>query len=210
VAFVILVLNYVNTTGEYIKSKVWQSTVKEATAAGKIEASEEATSQYYTKIEADFTSTVNLLTFLIQLFLVSRIFKWFGVRGALLFLPFISLGGYSSIALLGASFAAVRWTKILENSTDYSLMNTTRGALYLITSREEKYKSKAAIDTFFVRIGDVLHSLTVFVGTTYLALTIDKFAKINVFMAVIWIILCFCAIREHKKLSAKRTEYQLA
>lgn len=56
---------------------------------------------------------------------------------------------------LGASLVVVVWAKALENSTDYSLTNTTRQALFLITSREEKYKAKAAIDAFFQRAGDL-------------------------------------------------------
>jgi len=208
VAFMILALNYVNTTGEFIRSAVWKQTANEARVTGKIEATEEADAQYYTKIESGFHETVNLLGMLIQLFLVSRIFKWFGVRGAVLFLPFIALGGYFLIGL-GASFAVVRWAKILENSTDYSLMNATRGALFLITSREAKYKAKAAIDTFFVRSGDVLVALTVFIGTTYLAFNNENFARVNVVAAVIWIILSFLMIREHKKLSEKKQNNQL-
>jgi len=90
VAFMILMLNYVNTTGEFIRSAVWKQTADEAKVAGKIEATEEATSQYLTKIESGFNEMVNLIGMLIQLFLVSRIFKWFGVRGAILFLPFRS------------------------------------------------------------------------------------------------------------------------
>jgi len=206
VAFMILMLNYVNTTGEFIRSDVWKKSANEARLAGEIEDSEEATAQYFTKIESGFHEIVNLLGMLIQLFLVSRIFKWFGVRGAVLFLPFIALGGYFLIGL-GASFAVVRWAKILENSTDYSLMNATRGALFLITSREAKYKAKAAIDTFFVRTGDVLVALTVFIGTSYLALNNENFARINVVAAVIWIILSFITIKEHKRLSTNKINY---
>jgi len=206
-AFMILMLNYVNTTGEFIRSDVWKKSADEARLAGEIEDSEVATTQYFTKIESSFSEMVNLVGMLIQLFLVSRIFKWFGIRGAVLFLPFIALGGYFLIGL-GASFAVVRWTKILENSTDYSLMNTSKGALFLITSREAKYKAKAAIDTFFVRSGDVLVALTVFIGTTYLALSNENFARVNVVAAVIWIILSFLMIREHKKLSEKKQTYQ--
>jgi AAA family ATP:ADP antiporter len=200
VAFVILTLNYVNTTGEYIRSNVWKRTATEARETGRIANTDEARLQYYTKIESDFTATVNLLAWLIQLFLVARIFKWVGVRRAMLFLPFISLGGYFLIGL-GASYAMVKWTKTLENSTDYSLMNTVKQALFLITNREAKYKAKAAIDTFFVRAGDVLVSLTVFVGTTFFALNIEQFARLNVAVIVIWIILCFFTLREHKRIS---------
>jgi AAA family ATP:ADP antiporter len=203
VALVILCLNYVNTTGEYIKSSVWQKTTTEAVESGKIENTEEARLEFYTKTESDFTSVVNLLTMLIQLFLVSRILKWFGVRGAMLFLPFIALGGYFLIGL-GASYAVVRWTKTAENSTDYSLMNTVKQAFYLITDREAKYKAKAAIDTFFVRAGDLLQALMVFIGTTFLAFGLESYARINIVVAVIWIILSFLTMKEHKRLSAKK------
>ena len=63
-------------------------------------------------------------------------------------------------------FAVVRIAKILENSTDYSIQNTTRHALFLPTSREAKYKAKQAIDSFFVRAGDLLQAGVVFVGTS--------------------------------------------
>ena len=46
-----------------------------------------------------------------------------------------------------------------ENSLDYSLHNTLRGALFLPTTRAVKYKAKAAIDTFFFRMGDVIAGL---------------------------------------------------
>ncbi|MDH4218534.1 MAG: hypothetical protein OEY18_08690 [Candidatus Aminicenantes bacterium] len=202
VGFVILALNYVNTTGQYMKSSVWTRAANEAIETGKIENTDNARLEYITKIDADFYTMQNLFAWLIQLFLVSRIFKWFGVRGAMLFLPFIAFGGYFFIGL-GATFAIVKWTKIIENSTDYSLMNTVKQALFLVTSREAKYKAKAAIDTFFVRTGDVLHALTVFIGTTYFAFRLENFARINVVVATIWIVISFLVMREHKRLSSK-------
>jgi AAA family ATP:ADP antiporter len=194
-------LNFVNTTGEYIRSDVFDRKAEAAIMTGEIDKEEEA--QYLAKLESGFLSIVNISTLLIQLLLVSRILKWFGVKWALLFLPFIALGGYFLIAF-GATFIVVYWAKAMENSTDYSLMNTLRGALYLITSREEKYKAKAAIDTFFVRAGDVLVGITVFLGTTYFAFNTERFAALNVLIVLIWITLCFLIIREHKKLSEKR------
>jgi len=134
---------------------------------------------------------------------VSRIFKWVGVSGALLFLPLIALGGYSSITFGVASLVLIKWVKGIENGTDYSIMNTTKGALFLITSREEKYKAKAAADTFFYRGGDALSSLTVFIGFKLLGFPLQSFAKLNVFVILIWIFLCALVIREYKKLKAK-------
>jgi hypothetical protein len=77
------------------------------------------------------------------------------VRGALFVLPVIALANYSLIAV-APILAVVRVGKILENSTDYSIQNTLRQALFLPTTREAKYKAKAAIDTFFTRTGDVV------------------------------------------------------
>jgi len=201
IAFLILLLNVVNTTGEYIRSKAWNQKAEMTIEAGEIAAEDKAI--FLAKLESGFFNIVNISALLIQLFLVSRILKWFGVRWALLFLPFIALGGYFLIAF-GATFIVVYWAKAMENSTDYSLMNALRGALYLITSREEKYKAKAAIDTFFVRAGDVLVGIIVFLGTTYLAFNTERFAALNVFIVLIWIILCFLIIREHKRISEKR------
>jgi AAA family ATP:ADP antiporter len=80
-------------------------------------------------------------------------------------------------------------------------MNTTRQALFLITSREAKYKALAAISTFFWRSGDVTSALIVFLGTTYFAFTVENFAAFNVVMVGIWIAVSFLVMREHKRLS---------
>ena len=81
--------------------------------------------------------------------------RYMGVRGALFILPVMALVNYSVIAV-APMLAVVRVGKVLENGTDYSMQNTLRAALFLPTSREAKYKSKAAIDTFFMRVGDVV------------------------------------------------------
>ena len=128
---------------------------------------------------------VNLLAFLLQAFVVSRIFKYMGVRAALFILPVIALGGYAMMAILPV-FGIVRWVKILENSTDYSVQNTTRHALFLPTSREAKYKAKQAIDSFFVRAGDMLQAAVVFAGTM-LAFGIRSYALVNLALVVVWL-----------------------
>ena len=145
----------------------------------------------------DYQFLTNLIALLIQLFLVSRIFKWVGIGGALFFLPLIALGGYALISF-GAVFVLVRWVKALENGTDYSLQNTTKAALFLVTKREEKYKAKAAIDTFFVRGGDTLSALAVFVGTRLLGLKIERYALLNVLVVIVLLVICLRIIKSYK------------
>ena len=143
-------------------------------------------------------TSVNILGLIFQAFLVSRVFKYLGVRGAIFILPFIALGSYGLIALFPI-FSIVRVAKVLENSTDYSIQNTARQALFLPTSREAKYKAKQAIDSFFVRAGDMLQAGVVFVGVQ-LALGIRQYALVNVVLVGVWLLLAVGIAREHKKL----------
>lgn len=197
-AFFVLLLNFVNTNGEFILGEYVTQVAHEAVESGTSGGAD--VKEYIGIFYADFMKWFNLVAMFLQLFLVSRLFRWIGVRGALFILPFISLGGYSLIAI-GASLMVVKWVKVAENGTDYSLMNTTRNSLWLVTTREEKYKAKAAIDTFFHRSGDVLSALVVFLGVNYLAFNTSKFAGFNAALVVIWIIIAIFLAREHKKLS---------
>jgi len=74
--------------------------------------------------------------------------------------------------------------------------------LWLPTSRAEKYKAKQAIDTFFVRLGDMLAAGVVFVGTTLLTLGTGGFAKINVALVLIVIGVGILLLREYFRLTA--------
>ena len=112
----------------------------------------------------------------------------------LLALPLIALGGYSIIAA-GASFAMVRWVKTAENATDYSIMNTARQMLWLPTNRNEKYKAKQAIDTFFVRGGDVVSAGVVYLGTAILQLSVSQFAFVNTILTLVWIGIAIMILR---------------
>ncbi len=199
IAALMLVLNFVNTNGEYILGKTVTAEADRLVAAGAAGAGDagEWTRRFIGGFYADFFAWVNVVSALVQLFLVSRIMKWFGVRVALFFLPVIALGGYGVLATLPL-LGLVRIAKIAENGTDYSLQNTVRHALFLPTSREAKYKAKAAIDSLFVRGGDLLSSALVFLGTQ-LALDAKGFARVNLALVAVWLAVVALLAREHAK-----------
>lgn len=145
-----------------------------------------------------FFGIVNLLGFLFQTFGVSRLFAFLGVRGAVYVLPSIALVSYSVLAV-APILGVVRIAKTLENATDYSLQNTVKQALYLPTSREAKYKAKAAIDTFFMRFGDVLQAGIVKVGAE-LSFSIPAFAWLNVALTVLWLGIASRLSAEHRRM----------
>jgi AAA family ATP:ADP antiporter len=201
IALLFILLNIVNSTGEFILSKLATSRAATLLAQGAISDEGAYLGQFY----GNYFLWVNVVAVILQAFLVSRIVKYGGLRWTLLILPFVSLGAYGIIAA-GAGFAMVRWAKTAENTTDYSIMNTARQLLWLPTSREEKYKAKQAVDTFFVRMGDVLSAAFVFVGTTWLGLKVSGFAAGNILLVGIWIGVAFLILREYKRLKGTGAE----
>lgn len=200
IAFFVLLLNFVNTNGIYILDTVANSAAKKALEMGAAEGL--SREQFFTSFFAGFYNIQNLFGMFVQLFIVSRVFKWFGVRVAIFILPALALGGYFFVSF-GAALLLIKWVKALENGLDYTLMNTTRASLFLITTREEKYKAQAVTKSFFHRSGDVLSAALILVGSAFLSFKIENFAMANFVLVIIWIFLGILIAKEHKKLSAQ-------
>ena len=197
IGLLMLLVNLVNTNGEYILGKTVVDLYARTHAAGGGELDEKKViGEFY----GNYFTIVNILSAIIQAFLVSRIIKMFGVRVALLILPVVAVGGYLSMAFV-PFLSFIRSVKLAENSLDYSVQNTARNALYLPTSREAKYKAKQANDTFFVRFGDLLSAGLVFAGTTWLGFHTRQFALANVVLAVIWLMLAIWIGRRFRQLA---------
>jgi len=196
IAVMILLLNWVNATGEYILSSIVQRAAEERVAAGELARADEGA--YIGSFYARYFQVVNIVGMLLQLFVVSRIVKHLGVAVAVCVLPVIALGSYAVAALL-PSLVVMRWVKTAENSVDYSLQNTVRQMLFLPTTRVEKYKAKQVIDSFVVRAGDVLSSATVFIGSALLALGTAGFAWINVVLVLFWLVAAVLVGREFRR-----------
>ncbi|MBS1855282.1 MAG: hypothetical protein JST11_07950 [Acidobacteria bacterium] len=190
IAACILLLNLVNSTGQFMMNKLAEIQAAQTTGAQRL--------AFFGEFAGRFGAMQNLVVLILQMFFVSRIFRYFGVRAALFILPVIAFSGYG-LALALPVFGIVRVVKVLENSTEYSINNTARQALFLPTSREAKYKAKIAIDTFVVRFGDMLGGLLVAVGTQ-VALGVRHYAVLNVCFVAIWLVFVMAVVREHKRL----------
>lgn len=187
IAVLVLLVNWVNTTGEYILGRLVEETAESLVASGGTPLS---VGEYIGRFYSDFFSVVNGVSLLLQLFVVSRIVKYLGVRVAIVLLPLIAMGGYALLAffpLLGV----VRWAKTAENATDYSLQNTVRNILFLPLTREQKYKAKQVTDAFFWRAGDVLSAAAVFIGTTWLSMRASHFAFMNLALVALWLLVAW-------------------
>jgi AAA family ATP:ADP antiporter len=180
IAALVVLLNVVNTSGEYLFGRY---VVEQANALHVDEAARE---QFIGQTYSRLFSAVNLIGFLLQMFVVSRVFKSLGVGRSLFVHPIVALVGYL-LLLRTPSMALMSHLKIADNSIDYSLGNTTKQALWLPTSREAKYKAKQAVDSFFMRAGDVIQAGVVYAGER-LAFAVPAFAALNVALVGLWLL----------------------
>jgi AAA family ATP:ADP antiporter len=193
IAVLVVLLNLVNSTGEFLLGKLISEQAQTLYPAD-MAAQQTFVGGFY----GSFFAGVNLLGFLLQAFAVSRLFATVGVRGTLYLLPAIALLSYSVLAFVPL-LGLVRITKTLENATDYSVNNTVRQALFLPTTREAKYKAKAAIDAFFMRFGDVLQAGVVRIGAE-LQLAFTGFAWINVALTIAWLWVVSRLAKQHRQM----------
>jgi ATP:ADP antiporter, AAA family len=106
--------------------------------------------------------------------------------------------------------AVLRGAKIAENSTDYSINNTVRNMLWLPTTTAMKYQAKQAVDTFFVRMGDVSSALIVFVVANRMGIgDVRVFAGANVGLVVLLLVVAAAILREQGVLKKMRERGEL-
>lgn len=191
IAGMVIFLNWVNSSGEYLLDRTLLAAAREA----KVESQQ----VFVGAFKADYFAWYNLIGLTLQLFGVSRILKLVGVRKALFVLPGFALLAYGSAAFLPV-LSVVRLVKIGENSVQYSLQDTTRNALFLMTSRVEKFVGKTAVDTVAVRLGAVMSATVVYFGSRA-GWTTATFATLNAALAGIWLAFVIWIGREHARRS---------
>jgi AAA family ATP:ADP antiporter len=178
VALLTLLTNWVVNSGEYVLDKTLLDFASSA-AHGVGDPM-----RFVGQFKATYFWWVNLVGLVGQLFIVSRVLKHLGVGGALLLLPIVSLLGASGMLLLPA-LGLIRVAKVAEKGTEYSVQTTGLNALYLVVSRDAKYKAKAVIDTFVVRGGDVCAAAAIWIGVHY-GFHVRGFAALNVLLSLVW------------------------
>ena len=196
IAGMVIFLNWVNSSGEYLLDRTLLAAASAASAHGV------SPQVFIGAFKADYYVWYNSLGVALELFAVSRIFKLVGVRRALWVMPVFAFFAYGC-ALMFPVLAVMRLVKIGENSLQYSLQDTTRHALFLVATRPEKFVGKTAVDTIAVRIGAIMSTLVVLAGA-WLGWPVRVFAAINVGLAVAWFGFVLLIAREHRARSAER------
>jgi AAA family ATP:ADP antiporter len=202
IAVLTVLLNVVNTSGEYLFGRYVVDTANTMYGTGSEAAAQRE--RFIGTTYSQLFGAVNLCGFLLQMFVVSRIFRYLGVGKSLFIHPIVAGVGYL-LLLRAPSITAMRWLKVADNSIDYSLGNTTKQALWLPTSREAKYKAKQAVDSFFMRAGDVVQAGIVFSGER-LAMAVPGFAALNIVLVAAWLsVVAMINVNLRRKAAAEKT-----
>jgi ATP:ADP antiporter, AAA family len=204
-ALLVLLVNWVNTNGENLLfGSVERALHARAEARGLAggAAAEAFIRDETTRFYGDLFFWVNVAALGMQSLLASRILRYGGFAALLLVMPAVSLVSYALMAL-HPRLAVIRFMKIAENSTDYSLNNTAKQVLWLPTTRDMKYRAKAAVDTLFVRAGDGLAALTAFLGISVLGLPLPGLFAVNVALVAVWLVVATWVAREHRRLARR-------
>ena len=144
----------------------------------------------------------NMVSMLVQLFFTSFVMSHFGLGFALMVLPVAALAGsmgFMALPVLGMGSAL----NTLDNGFSYSINQSAKEALYVPTSKDEKYKAKAFIDMFVQRFAKAV-AVGVSLGITMVFREYSSLRWLSGFtVAVIalWIFAAIYAGRSFKRMT---------
>lgn len=137
-----------------------------------------------TRLFAVVDLAVNVITFMTQVCVTSRMISVLGLSSALVFLPVVSAIGFGVIGLMPLLLVFILFT-VARRVGEYAISKPAREVLFTVVSREEKYKAKNFIDTAISRGGDAATGWVVN-GVKALGATTTQLAWVLVPVAFLW------------------------
>ncbi len=131
----------------------------------------------------------NALSVIVQFFFVSLVMRRLGLVAALLVLP-LSIFGFSAAFLAVPTLFAASCMNISHNGLNYSIQQTARESLYVVTTPDEKYKARAFTNMFVQRLAKGL-SIFLMMGLQLLHVQIQYLSIITIVVATA---MAFCSI----------------
>ena len=129
---------------------------------------------------------VQVLAFLFQFLITSRLVIYLGMPRTAILPPIILAAGFT---ILGSSLGIVLFAavQVAQRALNYGLLGPVKEMLFTVVDRETKYKSKNFIDTVVYRGSDVTASW-IFKGTMMAGLSISQVAWIYIPIMAVWAI----------------------
>ncbi len=174
-----------------------------------------------TELFATIYLIVNILTLLTQAFLTGRIIRHIGVGWTLTLIPLLCIAGFTALGIaqhspnladhsifgMSAMLAILVVFQILRMAGNYAIGKPAREVLFTLITREQKYKSKAFIDTAVYRGGDVSFAWA-FSGLQVLGLSLGAIALTTVPLAAVWLGVGLLLGRMHNHRASRQSEIE--
>ena len=93
--------------------------------------------------------------------------------------------------------------QVIRRAGNYAVMRPAREMLYVVLSREEKYKAKNFIDTVVYRTGDAV-SAWVYTGMRSIGMGLSGVSLMAVPLALVWAWIAFGLGRKQAKLAENK------
>ncbi|HEX6574637.1 MAG TPA: MFS transporter [Gemmatimonadaceae bacterium] len=155
-----------------------------------------------TTVFAKIDLYTQITTMTMQGFVTGRVMKRLGVPFALTLLPITAGLGVAGLAVV-ASLAAIVVLQAAYNAVQRGIVRPARETLFTVVPRTDKYKSKAFIDTFVYRTGDVMGS-QVEGALGRLGTGVASLISISLPLAVVWGALGFWLGRRQQRQAEHR------
>ncbi len=155
-----------------------------------------------TGVFAQIDLVTQTATLVLQIVLAGHIIKRLGVPLALALVPLIMALGFIGLAIVG-SLAMLVIFDAVSRATQRAIMRPARETLFTVIPREDKYKSKAFIDTFVYRGGDVVGAQTEGI-LGKLGVGIAAMISVAVPLALIWAALGLWLGRKQAEIAASQ------
>jgi len=137
-----------------------------------------------TSLFSTVDQVVQVLAFLFQFFITSRLIARIGMSGTLTMVPVVLASG---LMILGSSMGLVLFAavQVAQRSLNYGVLGPAKEMLFTVVDRETRYKSKNFIDTVVYRGSDVTASW-IFKGLLSAGFSLANIAWIFIPVLGVW------------------------
>lgn len=160
-----------------------------------------------TAMFAQIDLITQVATFVLQASVAGHLMKRLGVSVTLALLPITVALGYIGLAIAG-SLAALIIFEAVFRAVQRAIMRPARETLFTVVSREDKYKSKAFVDTFVYRGGDAVGA-QVEGGLVRTGMGLAAVAAVAVPLALVWAALGIWLGREQQRQKDRQSAAEL-
>jgi ATP:ADP antiporter, AAA family len=157
---------------------------------------------------------LNLITFVLQLFLTGYVVRRLGVGGALQIMP-LTIMAASVATLVSPSLLSTASTELAGTATRYSFNKTGIELLYLPLPLDLRNRTKAFVDVFSDRLARGIGGMILVFFTSVVVIGVGRLPLVVMAIAVAWIGLSIVARRQYvatvrDRLATRRLELETA